>query len=146
MMNHSRRLEWVLVAIALALAGGRRWPRVKRTPERQPPRAEPPGNSFYRGGSERCDPICDDCRSEERRAGAYIVMAMCGSVGAAATGAAKMSGYGKDADWDYVVRFCKEAFGDKTDEEQNARIKSALDRAMELMRHEGKTASAVAKE
>jgi len=73
-------------------------------------------------------------------------MAMCGSVGAAATGAAKMSGYGKDADWDYVVRFCKEAFGDKTDEEQNARIKSALDRAMELMRHEGTTASAVAKE
>ncbi|MGE0702959.1 MAG: hypothetical protein AB7P22_03380 [Vicinamibacterales bacterium] len=101
---------------------------------------------FYRGGPERCDPICENCRSEERRADSYMVMAMCGSLGAAATGAGKAFGYGHDGDKEYVVQFCKEAFGDKTDEDVNARMKGALDRAMDLMRHEGKAASAVARE
>jgi hypothetical protein len=102
---------------------------------------------FYRGGGSCCDPnrpICNACRGEQERAESYIMVAMCGRLGVDATGC-NAFGYGLDADKEYVIEFCRTAFGDSTDAQVNARMKALLQKAAELMHPEGKTASAVAK-
>ncbi len=103
--------------------------------------------AYYRGGGSCCDPtrqICEACRREVDRAEAYMVMAMCGSIGARVTGC-KAFGYGHAADQAYVVDFCRVAFGDQTDDEINARIRAMLDRALGLMQSEMRALTPVAK-
>jgi hypothetical protein len=102
---------------------------------------------FYRGGGSCCNPnqpMCERCRAEEKRAEFDIVMAMCGSLGAAATGC-NAFGYGDEADKAYVVEFCRTAFSDRTEADVNARMNTMLQRACDLMQPEGKTVTAVAK-
>ena len=102
---------------------------------------------FYRGGGSCCDrgrPMCKTSRAEEKRAESYIMMAMCGSLGVDATGC-NAFGYGHDADMAYVIDFCRTAFGDSTEVQINARMKTMLQKAAELMHPEGRSASAVAK-
>ncbi len=108
---------------------------------------EPRPIVFYRGDGKCCasdPPMCESCRAEQTRAESYIMMAMCGSLGVDATGC-NAFGYGHDADKAYVVEFLKEAFGDRDDVSINARMKTLLHRASELMHPEGKTVTAVAK-
>lgn len=103
--------------------------------------------AFYCGGGSCCDPtrpICNACRPEQERAESYIMMAMCGSLGVDATGC-NTFGYGHEDDKAYAIGFCKTAFGDRSDAEVNDRMRTMLQRARELMRHEGKTVTAVAK-
>ena len=102
---------------------------------------------FYRGGGVCCgppQPMCPTCCAEEGRAVSLMVMALCGSLGAAASGT-KVFGYGHEADKGCFIEFCKTAFGDQTDANVNARMNKLLDRALELMRPENKTVTAVAK-
>ena len=102
---------------------------------------------FYRGVGVCCSqpqPMCPTCGAEETRAVSLTVMALCGSLGAAASGT-KAFGYGHDADKEYVVEFCQTAFGDRTPAEVNARIDRLLDRALELMGPENKTVTTAAK-
>jgi hypothetical protein len=102
---------------------------------------------FYCGGT-CCGPnrpMCDACKAEERRAEAYMMVAVCGSIGVRATGCT-IFGYGNDADRALLVEFCQVAFNDRTEEEINARIRAISDRAVDLMRPEGPTTSAVARE
>jgi hypothetical protein len=102
---------------------------------------------FYVGGGACCggdQQICDNCRAELQRAESYIMIAVCGTLGVLATGC-KDFGYGHDADKTYAVEFCKVAFGDQTDAQITARLKDLSDRALELMRPESRTVSAVGK-
>ena len=101
---------------------------------------------FYRGGL--CcgpnQPMCERCRTEEKRAESYILMAMCGSLGAASTGC-NAFGFGHEADKAYVIRFCETAFGDQTNACVDARMETMLQRAHQLMLPESKTVTAVSK-
>jgi hypothetical protein len=76
--------------------------------------------------------LCQECSVEQERAESQIIMAMCGSLGVAATGFTRF-GYGDDADKAYVVDYCRIAFNDRTDAEIDARMKELLKRARELM-------------
>ena len=101
---------------------------------------------FYKGGSccGQKQPMCERCRAEEKRAKSYILMAMCGSLGAASTGC-KVFGFGNDADKVYVEDFCRTAFGDQAHADINARITRILTKANELMLPENETVTAVSK-
>jgi hypothetical protein len=72
------------------------------------------------------------------------MMAMCGNLGVEVTGC-NAFGYGNDADKAYAAESCRTAFDDQTDADINARMKSMLQRACELMHPEGKTVTSVAK-
>ena len=112
----------------------------------QPVDNQPRPIGFYTGGSccGQKQPMCERCRAEENRAESWILMSMCGSLGANSTGCDAF-GYGLGADKMYVEDFCRTAFGDQTYVEINARIKRMLRKANELMLPENETVTAVSR-
>ena len=69
------------------------------------------------------DVMCADCRAEEERAESLMLVAISGSLGAAASGCSTF-GYGHEADKAYVTGFCKVAFAE-SDAKLDRRVEKA---------------------